>query len=102
MKGELVNINLIGNVFFTLLLMAILILAFAFLAKKFKKFSPSFAYGLQILGGTSLGGKSKVFLIEAKGIQMLIGVSDSFIQALHVFNETNDTTRDLPLEKVKM
>jgi len=87
MKGELVNIHLLGNVFLMLILMIGAVFVLAFLLKKMKKISPSLHQDLEVIGARGLSTKSKVFLIEARDTHILVGVSDSHIQTLHVFEK---------------
>ena len=42
---------------------------------------------IKILGGLSLGGKEKVVLIEAAGVNLLLGVSSTNVTTLHHFKE---------------
>ena len=42
---------------------------------------------IKILGGLSLGGKEKVVLIEAGGVNLLLGVSSANVTTLHHFKE---------------
>jgi flagellar protein FliO/FliZ len=79
--------HLIGNVALMLLVTLVAIFVLMFLLKHFKKIVPKFPGNLQVLGGTNLGGKSRVVLIEAYDKQLLVGVSDSSIQTLYVFDK---------------
>jgi flagellar protein FliO/FliZ len=73
-----------------LLLTLAVVFALAYALKHFKKIVPPFQGNIQVLGGTSLGNKSKVVLLEAYQTRLLIGVTDNQIQTLYVFtNEQN-------------
>ncbi len=93
------NMHLIGNVALMLLITLVAIFILMFALKGFKRIVPKFPGNLQILGGTNLGGKSKIVLIEAYDKQLLVGVSDSNIQTLYVFDKDNQPKMDTLLKK---
>ncbi len=74
-----------------LMLLITLVAAFfcLFLLKHFKKFVPRYPSEIEIIGGVNVGSKSKVIIIKAYDTKILIGVSDSHIETLHVFDKSN-------------
>jgi len=91
----LVNLPVVANVAIMLVLTIILVFVLAFILKHFKKMVPQFSGIVQVLGGTNLGNKSKLVLVEAYDTQILVGVCESQIQTLYVFNknETDDKSK---------
>ncbi|MCS5711414.1 flagellar biosynthetic protein FliO [Candidatus Berkiella aquae] len=83
----MVNLPMVANVALMLVITIVLVFALAYLLKHFKKMVPQFSGVIQVLGGASLGNKSKLVLVEAYDTQILVGVSDSQIQTLHVFKK---------------
>ncbi|HRE30344.1 MAG TPA: flagellar biosynthetic protein FliO [Candidatus Berkiella sp.] len=83
----MVNLPMVANVGLMLLITIVLVFALAYVLKHFKKMVPQFSGVIQVLGGASLGNKSKLVLVEAYDTQILVGVSDSQIQTLHVFKK---------------
>lgn len=88
----MVNLPVVANVAIMLVVTVVLVFALAFLLKHFKKMVPQFSGIIQVLGGANLGNKSRLVLVEAYDTQILVGVSESQIQTLHVFkkNEINE------------
>lgn len=83
----MIDLNTVGNIALMLILTLMLVFALAFILRHFKKIVPQFPGSLQVLGGTTLGSKSKVVLIEAYNTRLLVGVTDSQIQTLYVFKQ---------------
>ena len=92
----MINISTLSNVALMLMLTLLLVFILAFLLKHFKKIVPPVPGSLQVLGGATLGNKTKVVLIEAYNAKLLIGVTDSNVQTLYVFK--NDATTPAPVE----
>ena len=65
----------------------ILILACAWLLRKFNHLSVSGGATLKIMGGISVGARERIVLLKAGKRQLLVGVSPGRIQALHIFEE---------------
>jgi len=76
----------------------LLVFVLAFLLKHFKKIVPQVPGSLQVLGGATLGNKTKVVLIEAYNAKILIGVTDSQVQTLYVFKNDNLPTQPMELK----
>lgn len=74
-------------------LVLIAIVAWSF--KRFSNFGVSQAGNMKILGGLSVGNREKVVLMKAGNSHLLLGITASQIQTLHVFdkgeiNESDD------------
>lgn len=72
---------------FALGFIILLILGFAWLAKRFNLNGRITGQQIKALSVLPLGRKEKVILIESCGTRMLIGVSSSAINVLHVFDQ---------------
>ena len=70
-----------------LLLTIVLIVCVAFAMKYLKRVMPKLPQDIEVIGATSLGGKSKVILIQALSKKILIGVGENTIQTLHVYDK---------------
>ncbi|OUR81418.1 flagellar biosynthetic protein FliO [Cycloclasticus sp. 46_120_T64] len=70
-----------------LLFVLLLIIAAAWLARRFSGFSVAQAGQLKVLSGVSLGGREKALLIRAGKQHILLGVSPGQVINLHTFAE---------------
>ncbi|MEW5009783.1 MAG: flagellar biosynthetic protein FliO, partial [Cycloclasticus sp.] len=70
-----------------LLFVLLLIIAAAWLARRFSGFSAAQAGQLKVLSGVSLGGREKALLIRAGKQHILLGVSPGQVINLHTFAE---------------
>lgn len=61
-----------------------LIIALAWVARRFGRFSVAGAGALRILGGLSIGQRERVVLIQVGEQQILLGVAPGRVQTLHV------------------
>ena len=92
----MLNISTLSNVTLMLMITLLLVFILAFLLKRFKKIMPQVPGALQVLGGANLGNKTKVVLIEAYNAKLLVGVTDSQVQTLYVFqNEPQAKVADI-------
>ncbi len=78
-----------------LLLVLVLILAIAWLAKRYLRFlplphSPGKGERIQVLAARSLGPKRSVHLLEVEGRRLLIGSSDGSVNLLKDFPGTRE------------
>jgi flagellar protein FliO/FliZ len=71
------------GLFFVLVLIAVVAWGF----KRFSSFGISQAGNMKILGGLSVGNREKVVLMRAGNSHLLLGITASQIQTLHVFDE---------------
>jgi len=55
--------------------------------KKLKNFTPKRLNDLEILGGASVGQRGKIVLVRSDKIRLLLGVTESSINTLHVFKD---------------
>lgn len=79
------------NVFMALTLIVGLILACAWLAKKFKLTGSMHVQGIRALSSLTLGRKEKVVLISVGGKRLLLGVAAGSVNVLHTFDSSDDT-----------
>lgn len=68
-----------------IVLMLIAIVAWSF--KRFSNFGVSQAGNMKILGGLSVGNREKIVLMKAGNSHLLLGITASQIQTLHVFDK---------------
>lgn len=68
-----------------LVLVLALIVAAAWLARRFGHFHTASAGQLRILGGLSVGTREKIILLKAGPRHLLLGVAPNQVQTLHVF-----------------
>ncbi len=94
----MINVSTLSNVALMLMITLLLVFVLAFLLKHFKKIVPQVPGSLQVLGGATLGNKTKVVLIEAYNAKILIGVTDSQVQTLYVFKNDNLPTQPMELK----
>lgn len=94
----MINVSTLSNVALMLMVTLLLVFVLAFLLKHFKKIVPQVPGSLQVLGGATLGNKTKVVLIEAYNAKILIGVTDSQVQTLYVFKNDNLPTQPMELK----
>ncbi len=70
-----------------------------FLLKYLKKIGPKLSSSIEILGGASVSHKAKVVIIRSGDKKILLGVTDSHISKLHVFEQGEDFTETLKSAK---
>lgn len=69
-----------------LVIVLLMIIGLAWLAKRYMQL-PNMSKGqIQILGGVSLGAREKAVLISVEGERILLGVSPGRVQTLHVLS----------------
>ncbi len=75
------------QVFLGLFLVVGLIIALAWVARRFGRFNVAGAGALRILGGLSMGQRERVVLIQVGEQQILLGVAPGRVQTLHVLTQ---------------
>lgn len=88
MTSQLINVSLM------LLLTIGFFVALMFALKYLKRMGPKFSNSIEILGGASVSHKAKVVMIRSDDQKILIGVTDSQINTLHVFDEKKNSSFD--------
>jgi flagellar protein FliO/FliZ len=83
-SGEVLNV-LLG-----LVLVLVAIVALAWAARHVLRLQPSSAGPLRVIAGLSLGARERVVLLQAGGVQLVVGVTPGRIQTLHVLTEPLD------------
>ncbi len=73
--------------FFSLLLVILLIIGFAWVLRRSSRFGSALGGQLRAIGGLSLGGRDRLLLVDAGGTHLLLGISPAGIRTLHVFPE---------------
>lgn len=68
--------------------MILLILVLAFALKKLNITRGYQMKDLELLGGTSLGKRNKLVLVKVADQKLLLGVTDTQINTLHVFDKS--------------
>ena len=77
-----------------LLLVIIAIFGSALAYRRFGNMTPMFNEDLRVIGGVSLSAKERVVLMQVGEDQILLGVSPSSIQCLHVLTKNIDMSQD--------
>lgn len=85
-QGENLRTKLI-NVSLALMFVIVLIYFFFYLARKTPAFKGMLNQPIRIVNSTSLGGKSKLVLIEVCGSVLLVGMTESTISLLKELSE---------------
>ncbi len=80
------DLSMIVNICVMLLLTIMAIVLIGYLSKKYKIFVPSSGQGVELIGGTNLGKKNKIILVEVLDRKILLGVSEQQINTLCVFD----------------
>jgi len=83
-----------GQVILGLAAVLALIYALAYVARRLNGSAMPGNLPIKIVGGTSLGVREKVVLIDVGGKHILIGVAPGRVNTLHVFDEPLDLTRE--------
>ena len=81
-----------------LVFVLLMILAVAWVAKRFTGFGVGHKSDLKVLSGLSLGGREKAVLIRAGKQHLLLGVAPGHIVTLHTF-EAGEISDDVVSEK---
>jgi len=86
----MLELGTVVNMGVMLLVTITTIVLLGFFSKKFKILTPSSGQGVELIGGTSVGKKSKLVLIEVLDKKILLGVSEQQINTLCVFDQESD------------
>jgi len=70
-----------------------------FLVKYLKRLGPKLSTSVQILGGASVSHKAKVVMIQSENKKILLGVTDTQISKLHVFEDKAEFKENLDAAK---
>lgn len=69
------------------------------LFKKYMGGSVNASSALKVIGGMSLTPKDKLLIIEAGGVNLLLGISSNGITKLHAFDDNNFNSDEKSLDK---
>ncbi|MFQ5469314.1 MAG: flagellar biosynthetic protein FliO [Gammaproteobacteria bacterium] len=79
--------NAFQKVGLSLFLVVMVIIAAAWLLRRYGKFNHTVNGNLKIISGLSVGQKEKIVIVQAGKSQLLLGVAPGRVQTLHVFEE---------------
>lgn len=80
-----------GKIMMSLVLIVLIIFAFAWVVKRFGSFTGFNQVNMRIIGAINVGQKERVVLLEVGKEQLVIGVTPSEITLLHQLEERIDT-----------
>lgn len=83
-----------GQIFFSLILVLVLIFVVAWLLRRFNKFSAVANGNLQVHGVLQVGQRERIVLLEVGEKQLLIGVTPNRISTLHELETPIDFATD--------
>lgn len=90
--GGVIGSGSILQLLISLLGIVVLILASAWLLRRFSRFGPSQG-PIRIIGGLSLGTRERLVLVEVGDTQLVLGVAPGRVERLHVMDEPITATR---------
>jgi flagellar protein FliO/FliZ len=88
----MININYVNNLVFSLILVLITIVVFAYIYKKSKFSIGGSSNKINILSSLSIGNKEKLILLDVEGKKLLIGATHANIRTLFIKDNTDESS----------
>ncbi len=79
-----------------LLLVLATILALAWVARRYGRFTMAGKGMVSLLGGVTLGSRERVVVVQVEDTRLVLGVAPGRIQTLYVLNPAQDTSAGFP------
>lgn len=84
---SVVNTGSFVQMVFGLVFVIVAIIVLAWLTKKLGGIQRSYGAPMKVIGTLNLGNREKVVVVEIGGTQMVLGVTTTNVQKIHVFDE---------------